>query len=91
MNSTSLIEGTSLALQSMSGNPIGIHMSNMRSSGMASSVAPSQTIFSSRQSTITTVNGSRTMIGTTQPMQSLAVNSFTSASTNVSGKFQPLF
>ncbi|GMH30591.1 hypothetical protein Nepgr_032434 [Nepenthes gracilis] len=86
-----LTGGTSLALQSMSGNPTGIHMSNMRSSGMASSMAPSQTIFSSGQSAITTVSGSRKMTGTTQPMQSSTVNSFTSASTNVSGKFQPLF
>ncbi|GMH27523.1 hypothetical protein Nepgr_029366 [Nepenthes gracilis] len=85
MNSAALTGGTSLALQSMSGNPIGIHMSNMISSGMASSVAPSQTLFSSGQSAITTVSGSGTMTGTSQPMQSSAVNSFTSASSNVSG------
>ncbi|GMG99813.1 hypothetical protein Nepgr_001653 [Nepenthes gracilis] len=36
------------------------------------------------------VSGSATMTGTTQPMQSSAVNSFISASSNVFGGFQPL-
>ncbi|KAL2921017.1 Mediator of RNA polymerase II transcription subunit 25 [Bienertia sinuspersici] len=77
--------GTSLGLPSMGGNTIGMHMSNMISNGMASSVPPSQTVMSSGQSGITGVSGSGSITGTSQSVQNTALGSYSSATTNVSG------
>ena len=83
MNSAALTGGNSLGLPSMGGNPIGMHMSNIISSGMASTVPPSQTVLSSGQSGISAVSG--TMPGTSQPIQNAALGSFSSTTSNVSG------
>ena len=80
-----LTGGTSLGLPSMGGNSIGMHMSNMMSNGMTSSVPASQTVLSSGQSDITAVSGAGCIIGTTQPIQSSTLNSFSSATSNMSG------
>lgn len=74
MNSAALSGGTSIGLQNMAQNPMAMHVSNMISSGMASSVAAAQNVFSS--------SGPHTL---TQVAQSSGLNSFTSATSNVSG------
>ncbi|GAB2241092.1 hypothetical protein Droror1_Dr00017867, partial [Drosera rotundifolia] len=83
MNPAALSGGSSL-VQSMAGNSIGIHMSNMISSGMASSVQPSQTVLSSGQSSINSIVGAVTMGGTSQPIQSPPLNSFAGSPPNTS-------
>ncbi|KAK8309627.1 hypothetical protein V6Z11_D02G135400 [Gossypium hirsutum] len=50
MNSAALSGGTSIGLQSMGQTPVAMHMSNMISSGMTSSVPLAQTVYSSGQS-----------------------------------------
>ncbi|KAJ8445284.1 hypothetical protein Cgig2_024490 [Carnegiea gigantea] len=85
MNSAALTGGTSLGLPSMGGNPIGMHMSNIISSGMASTVPPSQTVLSSGQSGISAVSGAATMPGTSQHIQNTALSSFSSTTSNVAG------
>ncbi|KAK9934794.1 hypothetical protein M0R45_021923 [Rubus argutus] len=76
MNSAALSGGTSIGLQNMAQNPMAMHVSNMISSGMASSVAAAQNVFSS--------SGPHTL---TQVAQSSGVNSFTSATSNVSWNY----
>lgn len=76
MNSAALTGGTSVGLQPMSGTPMAMHMSNMISSGMASSVPAAQNVFSPGQSGITS---------TAQVTQNPALGSFTSATSNISG------
>ncbi|TXG56803.1 hypothetical protein EZV62_018116 [Acer yangbiense] len=83
MNSAALTGGT--GLQSMGQTPMAMHMSNMISTGMASSVPAAQTVFSSGQSGITCVTGSGTLTGTSQVPQNSSLNSFTSATSNMSG------
>ncbi|KAL9274349.1 Mediator of RNA polymerase II transcription subunit 25-like protein [Drosera capensis] len=83
MNPAALSGGSSL-VQSMAGNSIGIHMSNMITSGMASSVQPSQTVLSSGQSSINSMVGAGTMGGTSQPIQSPPLNSFAGSPPNTS-------
>ncbi|KAK6921776.1 Mediator of RNA polymerase II transcription subunit 25, von Willebrand factor type A domain, partial [Dillenia turbinata] len=84
MSSAALTGGTSMGLQSMGGTPMGIHVSNMISSGMASSVPPAQTVFSSGQSNITSITGSG-IAGTAQVAQNPATSSFVSANSNLPG------
>ncbi|CAB4264979.1 unnamed protein product [Prunus armeniaca] len=74
MNSAALTGGTSIGLQTMGQNPMAMHVSNMISSGMASSVGAAQNVFSS--------SGSGTL---TQVAQNSGLGSFTSANSNVSG------
>ncbi|KAH0991159.1 hypothetical protein GBA52_002642 [Prunus armeniaca] len=74
MNSAALTGGTSIGLQTMGQNPMAMHVSNMISSGMASSVGAAQNVFSS--------SGSGTL---TQVAQNSGLSSFTSANSNVSG------
>ncbi|CAL5421529.1 unnamed protein product [Camellia sinensis] len=85
MNSAALTGGTSIGLQSMGGTSMAMHMSNVISSGMASSVSAAQTVLPSGQSAITSNAGSGTLAGTAQVAQNSAPGSFTSASSNVSG------
>ncbi|KAK6931466.1 Mediator of RNA polymerase II transcription subunit 25, von Willebrand factor type A domain [Dillenia turbinata] len=85
MNSAALTGGTSIGLSSMGGAPIGIHVSNMISSGMASSVPPAQTVFSSGQSNITSITGSGTLAGTAQVAQNPPPGSFASANSSLLG------
>ncbi|KAF5940219.1 hypothetical protein HYC85_021386 [Camellia sinensis] len=61
MNSAALTGGTSIGLQSMGGTSMAMHMSNMISSGMASSVSAAQTVLPSGQSAITSNAGSGTL------------------------------
>lgn len=85
MNSAALAGGTSMGLQSIGGNPMAMHMSNMISSAMASSVPAAQTVLSSGQSGITSVVGSATLPGSAQVTQNSAPGSFASATSTVSG------
>ena len=55
LNSAALSGGTSMGLQSIGQTPVAVHMSNMISSGMASSVPAAQNVFSSGQSSITSI------------------------------------
>ncbi|KAF2311189.1 hypothetical protein GH714_020000 [Hevea brasiliensis] len=81
MNSAALTGGTTIGLQSMNQTPVAMHMSNMISSGMASSVPPAQNVFSSGQPGISSITGS----GTTQIASNSGLGSFTSATSNISG------
>ncbi|KAM0961403.1 hypothetical protein ACFX15_020236 [Malus domestica] len=74
MNAAALTGGTSMGLPTMGQNPMAMHVSNMISSGMASSVGAAQNVFSS--------SGSGTL---TQVAQNPGLNSFTSGTSNVSG------
>ncbi|KAM5567651.1 hypothetical protein ABKV19_015631 [Rosa sericea] len=74
MNSAALSGGSSIGLQNMGQNPMAMHVSNMISSGMASSVAAAQNVFSS--------SGPHTLA---QVAQSTGLSSFTSGTSNVSG------
>lgn len=63
ISSATLTAGTSMGLPSMGGTQMAMHMSNMISSGMTSSVPP-QTMISSGQSGITSIGGPGPLIGT---------------------------
>ncbi|KAI4357851.1 hypothetical protein L6164_001774 [Bauhinia variegata] len=85
MNSAALSGGTSMGLQSMGQTPVAMHMSNMISSGMASSVPATQNVFSPGQSGITPITSSGSLTGPAQVGQNSALGSLTSATSNVSG------
>ena len=72
-----------------------MHMSNMISNEMASSVPTTQAVFSSGQSAVSSITGPGTLSGTAQVAQNSAFGSFTSATSNMSvnsnlGISQPL-
>ncbi|EOY02124.1 Phytochrome and flowering time regulatory protein isoform 2 [Theobroma cacao] len=95
MNSAALTGGTSIGLPSMGQTPVAMHMSNMISSGMASSVPPAQTVFSSGQSCMTSLTGSGALTGTVQVPPNSGLSSFASATSNVTansniGMSQPM-
>ncbi|PWA44492.1 phytochrome and flowering time regulatory protein (PFT1) [Artemisia annua] len=76
--------GTSMGIPSIGGNPMAMHMSNMISSGMASTVPVSQTVISSGQPGIAPISGT---VQSTVPVPS----SFTSTTSNMTGSpSQPL-
>nr|GEX88031.1 hypothetical protein [Tanacetum cinerariifolium] len=76
--------GTSMGIPSIGGNPMSMHMSNMISSGMASTVPVSQTVISSVQPGIPPISGT---VQSTVPVP----GSFTSTTSNMSGSpSQPL-
>ncbi|KAF7827844.1 mediator of RNA polymerase II transcription subunit 25 [Senna tora] len=77
--------GTSMGLQSMGQTPVAMHMSNMISSGMASSVPAAQNVFSSGQSGITSITSSGALTGPVQVGQNPGLGSLTAATSNVSG------
>ncbi|KAL2542119.1 Mediator of RNA polymerase II transcription subunit 25 [Abeliophyllum distichum] len=77
-----LAGGTSIGLPSMGGTPM---LSNMISSGMASSVPPAQTVISSGPPGVASVAGSLPMTGTGQVAQNSAPASFTSIASNMPG------
>lgn len=85
MSSAALSGGTSIGLPSMNQTPVAMHMSNMISSGMASSVPPSQTVFSSGQSGVNAITGSGTLTGTSQVGQNTGLGSFAPATSSMSG------
>ncbi|XP_021299586.1 mediator of RNA polymerase II transcription subunit 25 isoform X3 [Herrania umbratica] len=85
MNSAALTGGTSIGLPSMGQTPVAMHMSNMISSGMASSVPPAQTVFSSGQSGMTSLTGSGALTGTVQVPPNSGLSSFASTTSNVTG------
>ncbi|KAG6757798.1 hypothetical protein POTOM_038123 [Populus tomentosa] len=85
MNSAGLSGGTSLGLSSINQTSVAMHMSNMISSGMASSVPAAQTVFSSGQPGVSSITGSGTLTGTTQIGPNSGLGSFTSATSNMSG------
>ncbi|OMP06820.1 Mediator complex, subunit Med25, von Willebrand factor type A [Corchorus olitorius] len=85
MNSAALTGGSSIGLQSMGQTPVAMHMSNMISSGMASSVPPTQTVFSNGQSGMTSLTGSGALTGTAQVPPNSGLSSFASASSNMAG------
>ncbi|KAK9672260.1 hypothetical protein RND81_12G087500 [Saponaria officinalis] len=85
LNNISNIRGAALSgITSIGGNPIGAHMSNVISSGMASTGSPQQ-VLSSAQSDVPAVSGSGTITGISQPLpNNTAINSFSTATSNVS-------
>ncbi|KDP29373.1 hypothetical protein JCGZ_18294 [Jatropha curcas] len=85
MNSAALTGGSSIALPSMNQTPVAMHMSNMISSGMATSVPAAQTVFSSGQPGITSMTGSGTLTGTSQIAPNSGLGSFASSTSNISG------
>lgn len=92
MNPAALSGGTSMGLPAIGVNPMAMHMSNMISSGMASSAPVAQTVISSgqsgMQSGITSIPGSAQ---STVPIPVPVPSSFTSATSNMSGSStQPL-
>ncbi|KAM5567648.1 hypothetical protein ABKV19_015631 [Rosa sericea] len=78
MNSAALSGGSSIGLQNMGQNPMAMHVSNMISSGMASSVAAAQNVFSS--------SGPHTLA---QVAQSTGLSSFTSGTSSGTGTMIP--
>lgn len=87
-----LAGGTSIGLPSMGGTPI---LSNMISSGMASSVPPAQTVISSSSSGVASIAGSMPIPATSQVAPNSASAPFTSAASTVTvssslGMPQPL-
>lgn len=84
INQATLGGGTSLGLPSMGVNPMAMHMSNMISSGMASTIPVAQTVISSGQSGIPSMAGPGTGTGTAQ-VASIVPGSFPSSSSNISG------
>ncbi|KAJ1385276.1 Mediator complex, subunit Med25, von Willebrand factor type A [Sesbania bispinosa] len=95
MNSAALSGGTSMGLPSMGQTPVAMHMSNMISSGMASSVPAAQNVFSSGPSGITSITSSGPLTVPTQVGQNSGLGSLTSATSNLSsssniGISQPL-
>ena len=93
--SIALSGGTSIGLLSMGGTSMAMHMSNMISNEMASSVPTTQAVFSSGQSAVSSITGPGTLAGTAQVAQNSAFGSFTSATSNMSvnsnlGISQPL-
>ncbi|XP_076908121.1 mediator of RNA polymerase II transcription subunit 25-like [Bidens hawaiensis] len=95
-SAAALAGGTSMGLPSViGGNPMAMHMNNMISSGMASTVPMSQTVIpSSGQPGITSIPGSTTVSGSTPssvPVPVSVPGSFTSATSNMTGNVsQPL-
>ncbi|XP_054795673.1 mediator of RNA polymerase II transcription subunit 25-like isoform X1 [Prosopis cineraria] len=77
--------GTSMGLQSMGPTPVAMHMSNMISSGMASSVPAAQNVFSSGQSGINSITSSGSLTGPVQVGANSGLGSLTSATSNMSG------
>lgn len=74
-----VLGGTSMGLQSMNQTPVAMHMSNMISTVAA------QNVFSSGQSSITSMTSSGSVTGPVQVGQNAGLSSLTSATTNVSG------
>ncbi|MED6125045.1 Mediator of RNA polymerase II transcription subunit 25 [Stylosanthes scabra] len=85
MNSAALGSGASMGLQSMGQTPVAMHMSNMISSGMASSIPAPQNVFSSGQSAITSISSSGPLNGPAQVAQNSGLGSITSAPSNMTG------
>ncbi|XP_065880357.1 mediator of RNA polymerase II transcription subunit 25 isoform X2 [Euphorbia lathyris] len=84
MNSAALSGGSSIGLPSINQTPVAMHMSNMISSGMASTVPAAQSVFSSGQPAINSITGSGTVTGTSQIAPNSGLGSFASAP-NMSG------
>lgn len=77
-----LAGGTSIGLQPMGGTPM---LSNMISSGMASSIPAAQNILSSGQSGVASVAGSVSLAGNVSVAQNTAPASFASTTSQISG------
>ncbi|XP_052726063.1 mediator of RNA polymerase II transcription subunit 25 isoform X2 [Vigna angularis] len=95
LSSASLSGGTSMGLPSMGQTPVAMHMSNMISSGMTSSVPAAQNVFSSGQSGITSITSSGPLSVPAQVGQNPGLSSLTSNTSNLSsssniGISQPL-
>nr|GMD13575.1 mediator of RNA polymerase II transcription subunit 25-like [Ipomoea batatas] len=76
-----LAGGTSIGLSSMGGTPM---LSNMISSGMASSVSAAQSVISSSQPGVTSMTSSMPLAGPGQVVQSSAPTSFTATASSMS-------
>ncbi|TKY69388.1 Mediator of RNA polymerase II transcription subunit 25 [Spatholobus suberectus] len=95
MNSAALSGGTSMGLPSMGQTPVAMHIPNMISSGMTSSVPAAQNVFSSGQSGITSITSSGPLTVPAQVGQNSGLGSLTSNTSNLSsssntGISQPL-
>ncbi|CAN8313269.1 unnamed protein product [Cochlearia groenlandica] len=71
------------AASSTGQSAVAMHMSNMISTGMATSLPPSQTVFSSGQQGVTSVAGSGALMGTAQVGQNPGPNNSFSPQTTV--------
>lgn len=85
VNSAALTGGTSIGLPSMGQNPMAMHVSNMISSGMQTSVPASQAGFTTGQSGITPITASNTLTGTVPVAQNPAMGSFAPPMKNLTG------
>ncbi|KAF9677324.1 hypothetical protein SADUNF_Sadunf08G0096000 [Salix dunnii] len=85
MNSAALSGGTSIGLPSINQTSVAMHMSNMISSGMTSSVPAAQTVFSSGQPGVSSITGSGNLTGTAQITQNSGLGSFTPTTSNMPG------
>ncbi|KAL9667033.1 hypothetical protein QQ045_001378 [Rhodiola kirilowii] len=89
MNSASLTGASSIGLPSMGQTPVAMHMSNMISSGMSSSIPTGQSVFSAGQPGITTMEGLGSMAGSAPIIQNNASGSINSVASNASGNANP--
>ncbi|KAB5568300.1 hypothetical protein DKX38_002093 [Salix brachista] len=85
MNSAALSGGTSIGHPSINQTSVAMHMSNMISSGMTSSVPAAQSVFSSGQPGVCSITGSGNLTGTTQITQNSGLGSFSSTTSNMPG------
>lgn len=85
MNSASLTGASSIGLPSMGQTPVAMHMSNMISSGMTSSIPTGQGVFSAGQPGIPSMGGLGGMTGSAPVIQNSATGSINAVSSNMSG------
>ncbi|KAI4302889.1 hypothetical protein MLD38_038585 [Melastoma candidum] len=85
VNSATLTGGTSIGLPSMGQNPMAMHVSNMISSGMQTSVPASQAGFNTGQSGIASITASNTLTGPVPGAPNPAMGSFSLPMKNLSG------
>ncbi|KAI4338728.1 hypothetical protein MLD38_023750 [Melastoma candidum] len=85
VNSAALTGGTSIGLPSVGQNPMAMHVSNVISSGMQTSVTASQAGFNTGQSGIAPVTASNTLTGTVPGVQIPARGSPAPPVKNLSG------
>uniref|UniRef100_A0A7N0T682 Mediator of RNA polymerase II transcription subunit 25 n=1 Tax=Kalanchoe fedtschenkoi TaxID=63787 RepID=A0A7N0T682_KALFE len=89
MNSASLTGASSIGLPSMGQTPVAMHMSNMISSGMASSIPTGQNVFSAGQPGIASMGGLGSMAGSAPVIQNAPAGSISSVTSNLPGNGSP--
>uniref|UniRef100_A0A7N0T6D0 Mediator of RNA polymerase II transcription subunit 25 n=1 Tax=Kalanchoe fedtschenkoi TaxID=63787 RepID=A0A7N0T6D0_KALFE len=89
MNSASLTGASSIGLPSMGQTPVAMHMSNMISSGMASSIPTGQNVFSAGQPGIASMGSLGSMAGSAPVIQNAPAGSISSVTSNLPGNANP--